>query len=580
MYPVGNVSWRCLDSIEPIQVILIIMHTPIAPIVVRAGLGKTARPKRREGIAMPRTASTRSIDSDRLRSRPVTPRSARHGASGAEIAAELPPILFRLPALASSPLDAKRLAPEEDQASLARGAQATSMRDVPESATEATCVADCSAGTAHAPQIILETFGGLPNSVSENAPATEVAPASAAPVAAAPVAVVSTALERTWWEHWSSGVVLILLIIALITASIIALNDGGTAKSNDLASQAELSMGDEFDLSSITIPEITIPSDSSHNNNGITAAPLGAIPQVAATAVAPVDFSVVASADRADEALELTTTREPADVAPAALGPQATLDQPIGIAAPQLFANGVLPSNAAQRNTGLAVPSITASNPTVSLELPSAVPPADAAKSAMDGSSPTFYDGASRIMEQHAASGNAVGQAWPIETESANMPSEGFVHSAEGPIDTNLPSFQTILASASGEAKGVGAAPKPSFSTASHTQPASPSAALGVSKSGATSTSQYTSSAPTATVVPSATPDFSGNSLVSEYFKYEQMRQAAEATAENRYPSSTTIAPQPNAVSQSAASQSLGSGTGLTLGSPQPGTPVAPPLPR
>ncbi|MFN3191676.1 MAG: hypothetical protein ACE361_14290 [Aureliella sp.] len=31
--------------------------------------------------------------------------------------------------------------------------------------------------------------------------------------------------DATWWEHWSSGVVLILLIIALVTASIIAFND-------------------------------------------------------------------------------------------------------------------------------------------------------------------------------------------------------------------------------------------------------------------------------------------------------------------------------------------------------------------
>ncbi|MCA9183343.1 MAG: hypothetical protein KDA51_17905, partial [Planctomycetales bacterium] len=224
---------------------------------------------------MPRTASARSIDGDRLRSRPVTPRSARPSVSGPELAAELPPVLFRLPALAPSPQDVERLAPEGVQASLVHGGQTAEMRDIPESATETACAADYSTEPARPPQVTLETFGGPSNSISGNAPTTETASTCAAsadvPVAAAPVAVANSVLQRTWWEHWSSGVVLILLIIALVTASIIALNDSGRAKPDYLASQAESSMGDEFDLSSITIPEITIPSAPSRNNNVITA---------------------------------------------------------------------------------------------------------------------------------------------------------------------------------------------------------------------------------------------------------------------------------------------------------------------
>lgn len=479
--------------------------------------------------------------------------------SGPELAAELPPVLFRLPALAPSPQDVERLAPEGVQASLVHGGQTAEMRDIPESATETACAADYSTEPARPPQVTLETFGGPSNSISGNAPTTETASTCAAsadvPVAAAPVAVANSVLQRTWWEHWSSGVVLILLIIALVTASIIALNDSGRAKPDYLASQAESSMGDEFDLSSITIPEITIPSAPSRNNNVITAD------------VHPKDK------ETADEALKLTSISPPAVAAPAALAPQATLDQPVGVAAPQLFVDDVSLGNAAQSNAGLTVPSRNASSPTVSLELPNALSPADSGKTATDGSSPTFYDGASRIMEQHAASGNTVGQAWPTETGAANLPSEGFVNSAEGPIDTKMPSYPTILASATGQAQG--APPRSVFSTASHAQTAGPSAALGEPNADAAATSQYASPAPTSAVVPSATPDLNGNSLVSEYFKYEQMRQAAEATAENRFKSSAPIATQPN-----VASQSLGSGTGFTLGNPQAGTPVAPPLAR
>lgn len=498
-----------------------------------------------------------------MRSRPVTPRSARPSVSGPELAAKLPPVLFRLPALAPSPPGVERLAPVTDQASLARGAQAAEMRDIPESVTETACAQDDTTEPAYPPQVTLETFGGQSNSVSENAPTTETSSTCAtpvdAPVVAAPVTVANSVLQRTWWEHWSSGVVLILLIIALVTASIIALNDSGGAKPDYLASQAESSVGDEFDLSSITIPEITIPSTPSRNSNGISTAPL------------PKDK------ETADEARNLATISTPAVAAPIALAPQATLDQPVGVAAPQLFVDDVSLGNAAQSNAGLAIPSLTTSSPAVSLELPNTVSPADSGKTATDGSSPTFYDGASRTMEQHAASGNAVGQAWPTETGATNLPGEGLVHSAEGPIDTNMPSYPTILASATGQASG--APPRSVFSTASHAQTAGPSAALGVPSSDAAAaiqgTSQHASPAPTATVVPSATPDLNGNSLVSEYFKFKQMRQAAEATAENRFPSSTPVATQPN-----AAPLSIGSGSGFTLGNPQAGTPVAPPLPR
>lgn len=62
---------------------------------------------------------------------------------------------------------------------------------------------------------------------------------------------------RSWWDHWSSGVVLILLIIALITASIMAFNDGSATDPEMLVDQpAELGADDQFSLDSIQVPDV------------------------------------------------------------------------------------------------------------------------------------------------------------------------------------------------------------------------------------------------------------------------------------------------------------------------------------
>ncbi len=526
---------------------------------------------------MPRTASTRNIDGDRLRSRLVTPRPARPSAAEARAAAELPPILFRLPALATARTDSDQLAEEQraeeqlladqipeqrfaeqrfaaddDRAPLTSDLQHASMPDVPESPVVSNRTAGSSSVRGPVQQVTLETFGASSNPVNATASETALATANAAPVAAtapvvtAPAAAASTGPTRTWWEHWSSGVVLILLIIALVTASIIALNDSGKAKPEHLASQAETSMVDEFDLSGISIPAVSIP-------------------------VAP---AIVPAAERTDETLKLATTSTPVVAAPpAVLAPQTTLDQPVGVAAPQLFANEPTQGKANQNNLATGIPSMTASNPTVSLELSNAAPstngvmPVGTATGgpATDGASPTFYDGASRIGEQHAAAlSMESGGGIPTAERRATLNMD----SGAGPIDTNMPSYPTILASATRGVSSVEAEPKSAFSTASHVQPVNPSATLGLPTSDAAVSSQYTSQYANPTTpgsaVPSATPELNANSLVSEYLKYERMRLASEGTAENRYPGSTTLVPQQSGVPQAAAS-----GKGFTLGAPQ-----------
>ena len=93
-----------------------------------------------------------------------------------------------------------------------------------------------------------------------SAVAQSSAQASATPAEVSNEAMVDTQvpLQRTWWEHWSSGIVLIVLLIALATASIMAWQ--GNSKSNsklmaDTKKENELSR----DLSNIEVPKLKNP---------------------------------------------------------------------------------------------------------------------------------------------------------------------------------------------------------------------------------------------------------------------------------------------------------------------------------
>lgn len=65
--------------------------------------------------------------------------------------------------------------------------------------------------------------------------------------------------DGTWWEHWSSGVVLILLVIALVTASIIAFNDGADTDPSLLAEESTSLTGasESLDLGEIVVPPVS-----------------------------------------------------------------------------------------------------------------------------------------------------------------------------------------------------------------------------------------------------------------------------------------------------------------------------------
>jgi len=98
---------------------------------------------------------------------------------------------------------------------------------------------------------------------------TEVEPVHVQPAATVqpfaatshPSLKIDTDAERSWWEHWSSGVVLILLIIALVTASILAFNDSGSIDPSLLAE-----LGDKpIETLDLNIPELTPPQVTPSN---------------------------------------------------------------------------------------------------------------------------------------------------------------------------------------------------------------------------------------------------------------------------------------------------------------------------
>jgi hypothetical protein len=100
---------------------------------------------------------------------------------------------------------------------------------------------------------------------------------------------VQTDAEQSWWEHWSSGVVLIILIIALVTASILAFNDTPDGDPNLLAEQAS---SVTTDLGSPNLDEISIPElvDSSAAE-AVTGQEAVSIPGLSADAVHSVQVS-------------------------------------------------------------------------------------------------------------------------------------------------------------------------------------------------------------------------------------------------------------------------------------------------
>ncbi|GAB5403800.1 MAG: hypothetical protein Aurels2KO_20310 [Aureliella sp.] len=168
-----------------------------------------------EGFAMPRTASIQK-----------TTRGARKTRAASEISA---PVLFRFPDLSAAADEASAPAPA--------AAQETEAVAATESVIEKTATEDTPAPAATV----------QPKPVS---PETESSREDAPRVDAAAVAA-----HRTWWEHWSSGIVLLILACALLAAGVMAFSDRSGPSEAELADSgtAELNIPK---LSDIEIPDI------------------------------------------------------------------------------------------------------------------------------------------------------------------------------------------------------------------------------------------------------------------------------------------------------------------------------------
>ncbi|MFO1066572.1 MAG: hypothetical protein U0892_22150 [Pirellulales bacterium] len=75
----------------------------------------------------------------------------------------------------------------------------------------------------------------MQSTAAVTAPSTAPAIQPALQTATAPTAQTAPAVARSWWEHWSSGVVLIVLIMALVILTIMAMRTGQQQDSELLA---------------------------------------------------------------------------------------------------------------------------------------------------------------------------------------------------------------------------------------------------------------------------------------------------------------------------------------------------------
>lgn len=457
---------------------------------------------------MPRTAATQ--DSNRLQNR----RSAKLRAPNVT---ESTPVLFRLPAIEQVlpvPLDADI--------------------DLP---LPAFAESNAHALVATAPAAAL----------SPPEPAVERASVPAPLIEKQEIAAALP--ERSWWEHWSSGVVLILLIIALIAASILAFNDaGGTdpdllAKVGDDSSSQASDDGSQIHIPSLpTIAEIAAQS-AAHNaaqsqsptepqsTNSIpptdlaqetvaAATPELQLSESEATANATSNAagglvlgngemeSLVNSGAQPKPSTSATQTSAPvADVEllPALVNStettstnpsSATLELPVGPTASQT-----------------AFPSLEIPSPSATLEIPPM-------PSSTAGLSPTLYDDA--LLLQNVDATAPTSHPNPVSSMPSTRPNQ--------PVDTNLPAYSAMLAGASSATPSMTLAsqqtttqPKPSTQPSS-SQPGTPSQPNEATLPGIQKTE---------------TPESSADAIIRAWQQFHALNQAENNNATNRYPSPT-----------------------------------------
>ncbi len=553
---------------------------------------------------MPQPTPARTTDRDRLRSRPSS--------VSRSVSADNAPVLFRFPAIAVAEaavpgptLQSSVVPPIVERSSVAGQSDTVA-------SMESVC---CSAGS----EVVEQRSNSNSNSNSKSdivQPQAIVVQPAAAP-----------APERSWWDHWSSGVVLILLIIALVAASILALNDGSKSPSDQLAGQSLTTAIDEFDLSNITIPEIVISQSgdsakqvavaaASQVGSGDTAQNLDqesqsaellnssklasdqhgsesratmaetskpeTKPNTSFTLESQLESpsrrteakgsleltgldSTSANAGGSNEA-EVATKSEPASSASGRV-PQAVLELP---AEANLLAEtpGLASSSSA---TSAATPLATLALPEAATPLPLFDPnktPASGVRTNLSAEKPvTSLTSGSPNLNPNAEVQNTQAASQPAQMVPGASPTlyDGAARPAgavasSGPVDTSLPSFDTILASAA-----IPSAPASGNSSLGSVQGAgAPQLPTAVQPMAVTGT---VAGRGQPAYVSTATPDSPDPALIKAYLPYIQMTQASNGVLSNRYPAATgqpTVSQQSSQPSVQPSVQS--GGIGFTLG--------------
>ncbi len=507
---------------------------------------------------MPRTASTRPTDRPLLKARPS---SKNRGTNYAAIT----PVLFRLPM-------AQRLHALPPQDETESGPQATLAPET-QPLTRQDFEREESPSAVEQPVRTMASAEAKPQSaaVSES---PQPPPVQTRPIYPRAATEVQPAAARSWWEHWSSGIVLILLIIALITASIIAFTDTSSTDP-DLLADKETEPPSGFDLEDIHIPDVQLPQTDA--NPVATATPQTA-PQPESTESAQdpglegsqVETEQVAEAQVADESdtaggedtlipgslalgsgkpdhssLEQTPANQTPHAPPPELTLQtppsvqvgvpestiplpATLSPPVGQPEPTLF-----PEQQALASS----PAPTDLVPTLPVSSGDHTPP----QPPVAGQSPSIYDEAS-TGSPLTSPGNAV------STTASSVTTPG--GNTTNAIDTNMQPYSALLAGTSQPQPAHSPASHPTVTMAKQTLPAGPVPPL------PSQASPVTPEAPHAGVINSSTPNLDADALIRAFQHYREQNEVENRGPTNRYrstPADHSPAPKQTGLGQTSA---------------------------
>ncbi len=514
---------------------------------------------------MPRTATPRS------NARQRTGKTSSHQ-QGTE--SQATPVLFRLP-----DIDLKSLitpiddGPDEEAVSKAIAPASDSVEEGLASRTNKLGTADSPPQPNHFSTSV------EPLVVSSTASSSDSLKTPAAKTHAQPAPVVSSFDERSWWEHWSSGVVLILLVIALVAASIMALNDRGDTDPHVLADNEieVISMDTQIATGTAEFPTASVDN----NNNAVPS-----IPSLAGSHAAPPTSPIVSGSDNKPESSadslppaakivesgkSSNPAAKPTDVTASATPTQA---QPNPIPAPATQPGSSLMVNVPDSPlASVPVPPLADENNSSSTSAASlatgapnaaGVPPAphypELSAPEAGGRLPAFLGTEPSVNQPNVAisspkpsqqivlfpelppidvSANQANQPLANQTHSS-PPSKSGAATSQPKFTTQSPSYQQLLgnSSSSDTPNAVGG----KFTTVSHASQSSAAAgANGQPTAGERETSAQSTGSQMART---PTPDMNAEALIQVWQEFRQLRQM-ETQPSNRYSTPSTEGQSP-----------------------------------